>query len=167
MKMEREANALLAKGDRDAAAAKFSEADRIATSESLAAVPSEVATQRTSDPAVRQIAAIAPSAVPDLAAPMDNPAPTQQPAPAQQPTLAQQPASAIEAPAQQPALAIEAPQTGTVVAPAVAATPAPQPLPPAQIAGNAGANRGEVLLSLEAQRTLQGMPITGHPADRE
>ena len=37
-KMEREANQLLAKGDQEAAAAKFSEADRVATSESLAAV---------------------------------------------------------------------------------------------------------------------------------
>ena len=42
-KMEREANELLAKGDQEAAAAKFSEADRVATTESLAAANGAVA----------------------------------------------------------------------------------------------------------------------------
>ena len=58
-KMEREANELLAKGDQEAAAAKFSEAERLSAGESLAAVNARqsVPDRPASDPAVQQIAA--------------------------------------------------------------------------------------------------------------
>ena len=131
LKMEREANALLAKGDHDAAAAKFSEADRIATGESPAAITAAVATNRTSDPEVRQIAATDPNPAPDLAAPVDNAAAAQQPAPA------------IEVPATSPTASAPAPSRACRRGYAGSSAA----LPPGQTAGNAAANRGEVLLS--------------------
>ena len=59
LKLEREANELLVKGDQNAAAAKFSEADRLSVGESLAAVNAKAAVpaRPVSDPAVQQIAA--------------------------------------------------------------------------------------------------------------
>ena len=62
VKMEREANELLAKGDQNAAAAKYSEAERLSAGESLLAVSAKqsVPDRPASDPAVQQIAATGP-----------------------------------------------------------------------------------------------------------
>ena len=127
--MEREANELLAKGYQEAAAAKFTEADRLSTGEALAAanVKAEVATKRAADPAVQQIAANDPAGAPDLAAPNDPPAAQPAAAPAPQPIAP--PAAAT--PAAQPAAAPDSPRRT-----------APLPLRHAGASGN----RGEVLL---------------------
>ena len=113
VKLEREANALLAKGDQDAAAAKFSEAERTNVGEAMAAVNAKAAVPSApvADAAVQQIAAVDAGPAPDLAAPTDNPVEAQ---PAAAPAVAQQPAPA--APAAQPAAA-------TAPAPAAASRP--------------------------------------------
>jgi len=129
VKLEREADELLAKGNQEAAAARFTEAERLSASESLAAVQAkaEVAMPPARDPAVQQIAAPDPGPAPDLAAPTDNPAEKQ---PAPMPVALEQPTAPAPAQGQQ------------VLAPL-----ASQPIAPGPGAANPPVNRGEQLLA--------------------
>ncbi len=152
IKIEREANELLAKGQQEAAAAKFTEADRLTATESLAAVnvktvapvaPAAAQATPASDPAVQQIAATEPGAAPELAAPADN-----LPAPALNAPVAagDQAAPAVNAPAP----AVDAPVPAAEGAAVLTATPGTKPEAAAAPAAAKPANHGEVLLG-EAQ----------------
>ncbi len=121
MTLEREANELLAKGDRAGAQAKFAAADRLSTGGAPAtAAPagsSGIALTAPTDPAVHQIAAGDPGPSPDLTAPVDQPA--------AQPTLSPTEPSAAATPELPPAPA-QAPDPVNAGAPAAAAPAEPR-----------------------------------------